>query len=118
MFFKIIKTPHTEGAEDLERHIKLNRDIIIGLKNKENSKLLSKMRNVSTSEKLKQKTSREFKTVSSTLREMGDNHNGFLFNLPQTKSDKSTIFLVVDKLSRRAHFVPLRSPNVNAKDIA
>ncbi len=31
----------------------------------------------------------------------------FIFNLPKTKDNKKAILVVVDKLSKRAHFIPL-----------
>ncbi len=31
----------------------------------------------------------------------------FMFNLPKTKDNKKAILVVVDKLSKRAHFIPL-----------
>ncbi|CDF39331.1 unnamed protein product [Chondrus crispus] len=41
----------------------------------------------------------------------------FIFDLPKTMDGKTAIMVVVDKLSKRTHFIPLRSDN-SAKTIA
>lgn len=41
----------------------------------------------------------------------------FIFELPKTKNSKTAILVVVDKLCKRAHFIPLES-NHTAKDTA
>ena len=40
-----------------------------------------------------------------------------LFDLPKTKQNKTVILVVVDKLSKQAHFIPLE-PNHNAENTA
>ncbi len=41
----------------------------------------------------------------------------FIFNLPKTKDNKKAILVVVDKLSKRAHFIPLPAEH-KAEDTA
>ena len=41
----------------------------------------------------------------------------FIVHLPMTKNGFDSIWVVVDYLSKRAHFIPTRT-NVNAKEVA
>nr|GEY91687.1 putative reverse transcriptase domain-containing protein [Tanacetum cinerariifolium] len=46
--------------------------------------------------------------VSSTRAEMGQHHNGFVTKLPKSSQRLDTIWVIVDRLTKSAHFLPIR----------
>ncbi|GJW71317.1 reverse transcriptase domain-containing protein [Tanacetum coccineum] len=47
--------------------------------------------------------------TSDTYMEIGKNNNGLRYKLPQTSSGHDIIWVIVDRLTKSAHFIPTRA---------
>ncbi len=66
------------------------------------------MFNLLASEGRTSSTSRFITSIANTIEEMGTDNYGFVMGLPRTQNSHDAVWVIIDRLTKSAQFLPVR----------